>query len=235
MESHLNKYGQPVGSPLAGWQGAKSPQAIVLRGQYCRLEPVNASRHAKALYDAHQQSPDARHWSYLPYGPFHSYEDYRDFLGDLAQSKDPLHYAVIDLSTEVALGTVALMRMDTTNGVIEVGHVVYSPAMQRTRLSTEVMYLLLNYVFSDLGYRRLEWKCDALNAPSRAAAERFGFRFEGTFRQLQVTRGRNRDTAWHSIIDSEYAALTSAYKSWLSVSNFDEAGNQILKLADCMK
>lgn len=227
----LNEFQQPIGRALPEWTPAKHPEQTVLTGRLCRLERLNVERHAKELYEAFQESPDARHWTYLPYGPFNTCDEYRDFLISMVELNDPFHYAVIDLSTKKAVGTVALMRIDAANGVIEIGHVVYSPKMQRTPLSTEVMALLLNYIFDDLGYRRLEWKCDSLNGPSRAAAERFGFTFEGVFRQLQVTQGRNRDTAWYSLLDSEYAVFRSAYEAWLAPANFDEAGLQIEKLA----
>lgn len=143
-----------------------------------------------------------------------------------------MHYAVVDQVSGKAVGTLALMRIDVPNGVIEVGYVTYSQRMKRTRLSTEAMSLLLKYVFEDLGYRRFEWKCDSLNAPSRAAALRYGFTFEGIFRQAIVTHQRNRDTAWHSIIDGEYPALRAAYAQWLDEHNFDEEGRQIEKLKE---
>jgi RimJ/RimL family protein N-acetyltransferase len=139
---------------------------------------------------------------------------------------------VIDLATGKAIGTLALMRIDPPNGVIEVGHVTYSPRLKRTRIASDAMSLLMKYVFEDLGYRRFEWKCDSLNAPSRAAALRYGFKFEGIFRQAIVTRGRNRDTAWFSVIDSEYPAVRDGFAQWLDERNFDAEGNQRERLAD---
>ncbi|WP_368644147.1 GNAT family N-acetyltransferase (plasmid) [Vibrio sp. HB236076] len=232
MSVRLNEFEQPIGRDLTGWVAAKLPEKTTLTGQFCRLERLDTARHVEALYDAFQDSPDARHWTYLPYGPFGSCEEYREFLMGMQEQSDPFHYTVIDNATDKPVGTVALMRIDSANGVIEIGHVVYSPRMQRTPMSTEVMALLQAYVFEELGYRRLEWKCDSLNKPSRAAAQRFGFTFEGVFRQLQVTQGRNRDTAWYSLLDSEYAALKSAYQAWLAAGNFDESGQQLSKLAD---
>lgn len=234
MTVRLNEFQQPIGAPLPEWQEAQLPGDKPLVGRYCRLERIDAERHAADLYEAYQDAPDSRNWTYLPYGPFATFEAYRNFLIETSGLNDPMHHAVIDLASGKAVGTFALMRIDAPNGVIEVGHVVYSSRMQRTRLSTEAMALLLKYVFADLGYRRFEWKCDSLNAPSRAAAQRYGFTFEGIFRQAVITRGRNRDTAWYSIIDSEYPVLRQAYERWLSPSNFDEAGHQIDKLGDCI-
>ncbi|MFY8284395.1 GNAT family N-acetyltransferase [Pseudoalteromonas sp. SSMSWG5] len=232
MAVRLNEFQQPIGRDLTGWTEAKQPEKTTFTGQFCRLERLDASRHAEELFDAFQDNSDDRNWTYLPYGPFSSYDVYREFLVSMEGLSDPFHYTVIDKSTNRAVGTLSLMRIDQANGVIEIGHVVYSPRMQRTPLSTEAMSLLQDYIFGELGYRRLEWKCDSLNEPSRTAAERFGFTFEGIFRQLQVTQGRNRDTAWYSLLDSEYAVLKYAYKAWLTRGNFDESGQQVNKLAD---
>ena len=229
----LNEFGQPVGEALPEWQPVEPPTASHIDGTFCCLERLDVQRHVESLYHAFQQSEDERHWTYLPYGPFTSLQDYRDFLNGMEYKSDPYQFAVIDKVTGHAVGTVALMRTDVTNGVIEVGHLAYSPLMQRTAVSTEVMSLLLEYVFTTLGYRRLEWKCDSLNAPSRAAAVRFGFTFEGIFRQMQITQGRNRDTAWYSMLDNEYSELRGGYSAWLSAENFDAAGLQKQKLNDC--
>lgn len=232
MAIRLNEFEQPIGDDLSHWLPPKAPKKLVLEGMHCRLERLNVGNHANDLFQAFQESSDDRDWTYLPYGPFHTLNEYVKFLESMAELNDPYHYTVIDKATQKAVGTTSLMRIDTTNGVIEVGHVVYSKKMQRSKLSTEVMALLLQYVFEELGYRRLEWKCDSLNKPSRIAAERFGFTFEGIFRQSQVTQGRNRDTAWYSILDSEYAAFRSAYVAWLAPNNFDSEGNQLTKLGE---
>ncbi|MCO7261537.1 GNAT family N-acetyltransferase [Dickeya zeae] len=232
MIVRLNEYQQPIGNALPDWQGAQLPDGQSLVGRYCRLDRIDVERHAADLYDAYQDADDLRDWTYLPVGPFDTFEAYRIYLTAVATLTDPMHYAVVDLVSGKAVGTLALMRIDAPNGVIEVGHVTYSPRMKRTRLSTEAMSLLLTYVFEDLGYRRFEWKCDSLNAPSRAAALRYGFTFEGIFRQVIVTHKRNRDTAWHSIIDGEYPALRAAYTQWLDEHNFDEEGRQIEKLTE---
>ena len=232
MTVRFNEFQQPIGEDLTEWTEAELPEKTAFLGRFCRLERLDVTKHVEALYEAFKDSPDARHWTYLPYGPFSSCDEYRQFLLTMEGLSDPFHYTVIDLSTNEPVGTIALMRMDVANGVIEIGHLVYSPRMQRTPISTEVMAILSQYVFEELGYRRLEWKCDALNEPSRAAAQRFGFTFEGIFRQLQVTQGRNRDTAWYSLLDCEYSMLKSAYQYWLAPQNFDKSGRQLNKLAD---
>ncbi|OAJ54030.1 acetyltransferase [Paraburkholderia ginsengiterrae] len=230
MESRRNVYDQPIGTPVPGWSGAQAPGREPLSGRYCRIEPVNVERHAEELYDAYSSADDGRSWTYLAVGPFESLAAYREHLTRIAASADPLHYTVIDLATGKAVGTLALMRIDRTNGVIEVGHVTYSPRLQRTRVATEAMFLLMTEVFEKLGYRRFEWKCDSLNEPSRTAALRYGFTFEGIFRQAIVYRERNRDTAWFSIIDSEWPALRSSYTRWLDAGNFDAQGQQVERL-----
>lgn len=230
MNQRLNHFQQPVGAELSGWSSANVPNGKNLEGRYCRVERINVERHAAQLYEAYCEATDERDWTYLPAGPFETFESWCDYLKRIEKATDPMHYAVIDLATDRAVGTFALMRIDAPNGVIEMGFVTYSPLMKRTRISTEIIYLVLNYVFDELGYRRLEWKCDSLNAPSREAAIRYGFTLEGIFRQAVVTHGRNRDTAWHSIINGEYVALRNAYEKWLSPSNFDERGFQQEKL-----
>ncbi|RFU48480.1 GNAT family N-acetyltransferase [Paraburkholderia sp. DHOC27] len=232
MEPRLNEYAQPIGAPVPDWQAARLPGSEPLVGRYCRIERVDVARHAEDLYEAYSAATDGRDWTYLAVGPFQSLDAYREHLTKAAASADPMHHAVIDLATGKAVGTLALMRIDAGNGVIEVGHVTYSPHLKRTRVATEAMALLLKYVFDDLGYRRFEWKCDSLNGPSRSAAQRYGFTFEGIFRQAIVYRGRNRDTAWYSIINSEYPALRKAFAQWLDERNFDAEGNQRTRLAE---
>jgi RimJ/RimL family protein N-acetyltransferase len=232
MEPQRNAFDQPIGAPLPEWRGAKPPGRAQLAGRYCRIEAVDVDAHAADLFEAYDSADDGRDWTYLGVGPFESAEAYREHLARLAASADPLHYAVIDSASGKAVGTFALMRIDPANGVIEVGHVVYSPRLKRTRIATEAMFLLMQYVFDELGYRRFEWKCDSLNGPSRAAALRYGFTFEGIFRQAIVYRQRNRDTAWFSIIDSEWPVLRPSYTRWLSDANFDAEGGQVERLAD---
>jgi len=234
MNNRLNAYQQPIGDDLPDWTGAKLPGATPLVGQYTRLERIDPEPHAAQLHQAYAEAPDARDWTYMTVGPFDTLAAYEAYLVRLVPSQDPMHYAVIDQASGAAVGTFALMRVDAPNGVIEVGSVAFSRRMQKTRLGTDVMATLLKHVFVDLGYRRFEWKCDVLNAPSRAAALRFGFAHEGLFRQAIVTRGRNRDTAWYSIIDREYPALATAYRNWLDPANFSSEGRQIRSLSACI-
>lgn len=230
--STTNDFGQPVGEPLPGWTPRPAPTPVTLTGRRVRIEPLDPSRHATDLAAAYRAAPDDSMWTYLGYGPFADDDAYRAHVEAAAASADPLHLTVVHLTTGRAVGTFALMRHDAANGVVEVGHVVFSPLLARTPASTEAQYLLMAHVFDDLGFRRYEWKCDALNAPSRTAAERLGFRFEGVFRQALVVKGRNRDTAWFSILDTEWPALRTAYEEWASDDNLDEAGRQRRSLAD---
>ena len=226
---------QPVGDPLPGWLPARRPGPAVLPGRYCTLEPLDPDRHAADLHAAYSEAPDDRDWTYLSFGPFRTIEAYRAWADTAAQSRDPRHFAVVDTATGRALGTLALMRHDPDNGVVEVGTVVFSRTLQRTPASTEAQYLLMRHVFEDLGYRRYEWKCDSLNAPSRRSALRLGFTYEGTFRQAVVYRGRNRDTAWFSMLDSEWPRARRAFERWLRPENFDAEGMQRVALQVCRR
>lgn len=226
MASTLNDFQQPVGFPLPGWSPRPRPARDVIEGRHCRLEPLDAARHAAQLHAAYVKASDGRNWTYMAVGPFTDEAHYRAHCEQAAASPDPQHYAVIDQRTDRAVGTLSLMRIDPANGVVEVGHVMFSPLLQRTPISTEAQYLLMKYVFADLGYRRYEWKCDSLNTPSRQAAARLGFTFEGIFRQAIVYKGRNRDTAWFSIVDSEWPALKAGFERWLAPTNFDAKGVQ---------
>lgn len=232
MTTRLNAYQQPIGIPVPDWVARPRPQRVVMEGRYCRLEPLDAARHAKDLYAAYSKAVDDRDWTYLFVGPFTDEENYRAFAENAAASADPLHFAVIDLKTGHAVGTMALMRIDPAHGVIEVGSVAFSPDLKRTPISTEAQYLLMKYAFEDLGYRRYEWKCDSLNEPSRKSAARLGFQYEGIFRQAIVYKGRSRDTAWFSVIDTEWPALDRAFTAWLNPENFDEHGVQRNTLSD---
>lgn len=220
-----NQFGQPIGEDVVDWQPPPPPSAVVLRGTHCVLEPLDADRHADDLFAAYAAAPDDRDWTYLPLGPFATIEDFRAWAEPAAAGQDPLLFAVVDTATERAVGTLALMRQDPANGVVEVGYVMFSRALQGTRASTESQYLLMRHAF-ELGYRRYEWKCDSLNEPSRRAAARLGFTYEGTFRQLVVYKGRTRDTAWFSILDTEWPGLRTAFEAWLDPSNFDDDGRQ---------
>lgn len=196
-----------------------------MTGRTCRVEPVDIARHADALFEANQED-DGRNWTYLSSEPFSDRDAYREWLARMAPADDPMFHAIVDARNDQAIGVAAYLRIDRPNGVIEVGHINYSPRLQRTVMATEAMYLMMRRVFDELGYRRYEWKCDDLNAPSRAAAVRLGFTYEGTFRQAIVYKGRNRDSAWFSMLDSEWPAIRAEYERWLAPSNFDENGQQ---------
>lgn len=230
MVQRVNSFGQPIGPELPGWRPPPRPARAVLEGRFCRVEPLDVARHAHQLHSANSLDPEGRMWTYLFSGPFASLEEYRAWLEPRPASDDPLFLAFVDVQRAQAVGTGAFMRIDPANGVMEVGHLAFSPLMQRTPVATEAMYLMMRNAF-ELGYRRYEWKCDALNAGSRRAAERLGFAFEGIFRQAIVYKGRSRDTAWFSIIDREWPALDAAFRTWLDPGNFDAEGRQRNSLA----
>jgi len=226
MKSSINEFGQPIGPEVSGWQGAAYPPRTSTEGQFCRVEPLNSKAHLEDLYDAFSDDRDGVLWTYMMVGPFKCKKDFRVWLESISNSDDPLFHAVVDLSTNRAVGVAAYMRIRQGVGVIEVGSITYSPRLQRTALATEAMYLMMVRVFEELGYRRYEWKCDSLNDASRKAAERLGFSFDGIFEQAIVYKGRNRDTAWYSILDRDWPALKNAYLGWLDPKNFDEQGIQ---------
>jgi RimJ/RimL family protein N-acetyltransferase len=229
FENHL---GQPIGFPLDHWKPPLVPPREPVTGRFCRLEPLMPEQHGAELHTANSLDRRGAMWTYLPYGPFETREEYLGWLRAYCLTRDPLFHAVIDLSTGKAAGVASYLRIDPPNGSIEVGHIAYSPLLQRTPAGTEAMFLMMQRAFQ-LGYRRYEWKCDALNGPSRTAAERLGFSFEGLFRQAAVYKGRNRDTAWYSVIDSEWPRLEEAFRRWLDPANFDEQGRQRTPLAHC--
>ncbi|TDG23340.1 N-acetyltransferase [Paraburkholderia silviterrae] len=231
MAARTNEYAQPIGDALSGWTARERPARVSIEGARCRIEPIDVDRHAADLFDAYSQVADGSDWTYLTIGPFVDLAAYRAYLTGAAASTDPLHYAVIDRASGKAVGTFSLMRIDPANGVIEVGNVTFSPRLKRTALSTEAQYLLMCYAFDALGYRRYEWKCDSLNAPSRQAALRLGFQFEGIFRQAIVYKGRSRDTAWFAIVDKDWPGVKRAFETWLDAGNFDAEGNQRESLA----
>ena len=218
-----NEFGQPIGPELAGWKPPPVPHRSFLKGQFCRLEPLCEDAHGRPLFDAFAADARGTDWTYMPYGPFTAYADFRRWLDWACAAADPLFFAIADTATGTAAGVASYLNIDTANGSIEVGHIHYSEQLKRTRAATEAMYLLMKQAF-DLGYRRYEWKCDALNRPSRAAARRLGFRFEGLFRNAVVYNGRSRDSAWHSIVDSEWPRLDAAFRTWLDAANFTGEG-----------
>jgi RimJ/RimL family protein N-acetyltransferase len=228
---NFNELGQPVGPPMPGGKGVERPPRAVMAGRYCRVEPIDLARHADDLYRANTLDPSKRNFTYLLSGPFDSFDAYRRWLESSCLGDDPLFHAIVDADTGKAAGVASYMRIDPGNGVIEVGNINYSPLLQRKRAATEAMYLMMKRVF-ELGYRRYEWKCDSLNAPSRAAAQRLGFSYEGIFRQAIIYKGRSRDTAWYAAIDSEWPELERAFLRWLDPANFDATGNQRERLSD---
>lgn len=204
-----------------------------MMGRYCRIEPLDIARHAADLHAANSSAPDGRAWTYLSIDAPPDLAAYIAFLEKLSAGSDPMVHAIVAPDGK-AVGIATYMRIDPANGVIEVGHINFSPRLQRTPASTESMYLMMRRVFDELGYRRYEWKCDHLNAPSRAAALRYGFRYEGIFRQAVVYKGRSRDTAWFSITDREWPDVRAAFEKWLDPANFDTAGKQRHKLSTLM-
>jgi RimJ/RimL family protein N-acetyltransferase len=221
---------QPVG-PLVNPRPAKRPERVTLSGRAVTLVPLEADDHADALFAGANGGEKDRLWTYLADGPFADAAVFKANIAAKAQSADPLFFAVVDKASGLAVGYQALMRVDATHRVIEVGNILYTPALQRTIGATEAQYLFAAYVFDGLGYRRYEWKCNDLNAPSKRAALRLGFVFEGVFRQHMIVKGRNRDTAWFSMLDSEWPARRAAFERWLAPENFDAAGRQGIALA----
>jgi RimJ/RimL family protein N-acetyltransferase len=230
MNYEMNPLNQPVGLPVPDWTPPRVPPRESLSGLYCRLDPLDPARHAESLFAANGMDAEGKIWTYLPYGPFDTLEGYRAWMERDCLGGDPQFFAIVDRATDKALGVASFLRIDPGNGSIEVGHINYSPPLQRTPAATEAMYLMMKQAFK-LGYRRYEWKCNALNAASRAAALRLGLSFEGVFRQAAVVKGRNRDTAWYAAIDAEWPDLKAAFRRWLDPSNFDEQGRQRTSLS----
>ncbi len=230
MPHDNNNLGQPVGFEVAGWKPPQAPARSAMDGRFCRLEPLDAGKHADALHAANILNTDGGMWTYMAYGLFETLEIYRKWVESVAGGKDPMFFAIVDRATGKPVGVASFLRVDPANGCIEVGHLAYSPLLQRKAAASEAMYLMMEQAFK-LGYRRYEWKCNSLNLPSRAAAQRLGFSYEGIFRQATVVKGRNRDTAWYSIIDSEWPALQKAFQTWLAPSNFGAKGQQKVSLS----
>ena len=229
-----NELGQVVGFRVDGWNPPAWPVRETIVGRFCRLEPLDADRHGAALFEANAVDTEARNWTYLPYGPFETLALYRRWIEAVTAGNDPIFFAIVERSSDRPVGVASYLRIDPANGSIEVGGLNFSPLLQRKPAATEAMFLMMRRVFDEIGYRRYEWKCDSLNAASRAAAARLGFQYEGTFRQVVVYKGRNRDTAWFSIIDGEWPALRAAYEKWLAPENFTADGKQIRALSELM-
>jgi RimJ/RimL family protein N-acetyltransferase len=220
-------------SNLSAWTARPRPERRVLDGRYARLEPLDPARHGDELFEA-GSGPDAKDlWRYLWDGPYPDRASFEGWLTRAASTDDPLFFAVRDKATGRIEGRMSFLRADPANGVVETGHILFGPRLARTRAATEAIYLQARHVFDDLGYRRFEWKCNNANEPSKRAALRLGFTFEGVFRQHMIVKGRNRDTAWFAMLDHEWPALRAAFERWLAPDNFDERGRQRLSLADC--
>jgi|SRR6478609_3079773 RimJ/RimL family protein N-acetyltransferase len=230
MQHDTNHLGQPIGFRVDGWMPPPAPDRSLLQGRLCRLEPLDAARHTEALYEANKLNLDGSMWTYMAYGPFDAFHTYREWVDGACKGADPLFFAIVDLRNDQAVGVASYLRIDPGNGTIEVGHLAYSPLLQRKPAATEAMYLMMAHAF-ELGYRRYEWKCNALNLPSRAAAQRLGLSYEGVFRQATVVKGRNRDTAWYAATDRDWPSLKIAFQTWLAPANFDTHGKQRVALS----
>jgi RimJ/RimL family protein N-acetyltransferase len=233
MTTELNIYGQALGKELPDWHSRGLLKKIPLKGDYCLLEPIDI-KHSRDLFDAWHSIDDERDWTYFHIKRPITIKQCDHYIASLATSADPSFYAVINHATDKAVGSVALQRIDPENGTIEIGWINWSPLMKRTLCSTEAIFLLLSYIFDTLQYRRCAWKCDSLHESAIHSAERLGFQYEGTFRQMQVSKGRNRDVRWYSITDGEWPLIRRAMSLWLSPANLDEKGKQKQRLAELM-
>lgn len=221
---------QPIGFSIGDWTPPVRPPAEPMIGRYCRLERLDADRDGQSLFDAYALDSEGRNWTYLPQGPFENYAEFHIWLSGMAKLDDPFFFTIIDTESQTSVGIASYLRITPPAGSIEVGHIHYSPLLQRKPAATEAMYLMMKRAFA-LGYRRYEWKCDALNAPSRMAAQRLGLSYEGIFRQATVYKQRNRDTAWYATIDREWPDLKQAFEQWLDPNNFDNDRNQKTRLS----
>jgi RimJ/RimL family protein N-acetyltransferase len=227
----INDLGQPVGESVPGWRPRPSPCGVVLSGRYCRLEPLDSS-HVPALHDAlNLRDRSGRQWTYMPWGPFRDIDEFAPLVDWIIDEPGFVTFAVVDLRTGLPEGMAGWGRIDPAIGSIEVGGIIYGPDLQRTPATTEAMYLMACHVFDDLGYRRYEWKCDALNAASMAAARRLGFVYEGTWRNATIYKARNRDTAWFAMTDADWSVRKSAIADWLDPGNFDTNGQQLSSMS----
>ena len=229
----VNEYGQIIGESVVGHTSGKLPAIDFLEGRYARIEALSVEKHAEDLLAVYGPDTPRDMWTYLFQEPVADREELVSLLNQMLARQDRFFYAILDRETGKALGTFSLMRIDQANRTIEVGAVTFSPALKQTRMGTEAHYLLARYVFEELNYRRYEWKCDALNLPSRKAAERLGFVYEGAFRQAVIYKGRTRDTDWLSMIDKDWPKVKSRFEAWLKSENFDEEGRQLKSLREC--
>ena len=224
----MNQIKLPIGEAVPEWTTKQLPQKTKMQGRYCCLYPLDLKKHSIPLYEAFCKDKDNLNWTYLPYGPFENYEDFKKWLVDFCLTKDPFFFVVV--KKDAVVGLASYLRIKPEVGVIEIGHIHFSPLLQKTRASVETIYLMMRRVFDEMGYRRFEWKCDSLNKRSCEAAKKFGFQFEGIFRQLTIYKGRNRDTAWFSVINKDWGKIKQNFEKWLSAENFDEKNKPSLSL-----
>ena len=230
-EPERNEWGQPVGPMVPDWTARPRPPRTAIAGRFATVEPLDPERHSADLFAAYAEDREGRLWTYYNYGPFAALAEYRRWVDSACADPGRLFHAIIDKPSGRAVGVAAYINVQPAVGSVEIGGLVFSPLLQRRPVATEALFMMMRRVFDELGYRRCEWKCDSLNEPSRNAAARLGFRYEGLFRQATITRGRNRDTAWFSVIDGEWPALRAAFAGWLDPGNFDAGGKQRRTLA----
>jgi len=230
MSYDINEFHQPVDKIIENWTPRQKPQKKIMQGRYTLLEPLEINKHAAALFEALWKDNQGELWTYLSEGPFFQLNEFQQWIQTILSKEGMLPYAILDIKTCLPVGICAYMCINPEHGVIEIGSLHYSSVLKKTPAATEAMYLMMAYIFDELKYRRYEWKCNALNAASRQAAMRLGFQFEGIFRQANVFKGRNRDTAWFSIIDSEWPDIKAKLEKWLDPANFDQNGRQIRRL-----
>jgi len=231
MSFTLNEFGQPIGFALPDWKSPPVPHQSSLIGRYCRLARFDLDRDTASLFAAYADDVEGKNWTYLASGPFPNLVAYRDWATRICLGHDPMFFTIFDSAGDQPVGVASYLRIAPAAGSIEIGHIHFAPRLRRSPAATEAMFLMMQTAF-ELGYRRFEWKCDALNAASRAAAQRLGLSFEGVFRQATVYKGRNRDTAWYAAIDHDWPALQHAFQTWLAPSNFDQHGQQQIRLSD---
>ncbi|MGX5790253.1 GNAT family N-acetyltransferase [Staphylococcus equorum] len=225
-----NEYNQPIGDIINDFEMPGFPDTKSLKGQYSRLEKLS-TQHIDDLFNHFSVEADAPNWTYLPDEQTQDFNQFKAYINNKIKSKDPYFFSIIDNKTEEAVGILSLLRINQKNASIEVGHIHYSNVLKQSRIATEVQYLLAKYVFETLGYRRYEWKCDALNQPSIKAAKRLGFKYEGIFRNHTIYKNRSRDTCWLSMIDSEWYENKIEFEKWLNPYNFDEFGIQLTRVS----
>ena len=220
-----------LGDPIKNFTPPPHPKGVVLEGSFARLEPLDVGKHAEDLFDSNGVDPEGKNWAYLPYGPFETLEGYVAWLEAEALGEDPCFFAILRKPDGKAVGVASFLRINPKEGLIEVGHIHYSPLLQRSRAGTEAMFLMMQWAFES-GYRRYEWKCNALNVRSRQAAQRLGLSYEGVFRQMAINKGRNRNTAWFAAIDKEWGALRRCFEAYLADANFSAEGEPRVSLSD---